>query len=302
MKILEIYPSAGIGGIETYLRKIKQYTRGHQITLYNEETSIAFKLPIFNMLYVMPLLPLDLLTLDYDVASVHGYGTIQSITVPLIAKLLGKKVLWTVHGIPDRKLLFIYDVLALIPEVLADKIIVVSDTILEERPELDLWKTEVIPCGVDFKNMKNFGKDYIFIPTRYNKEGSKNAREAIKALRYVPYSPFNLRHEHMNESYSNSILSICPSKKEGFCLSFFESWACGTPALMCHTGASYMVREICPRYIMEGNEIHTIVANIVDVMYDENRKTVIKKMQAWIKKNLNWEKICKDRIKLMGDE
>ena len=69
-------------------------------------------------------------------------------------------------------------------------------------------------------------------------EGEGEGLKAEAAKRGLPVKFLKAALKDMPGIYSSASLTVLPSEYEGFGLSVFESWACGTPAISTRVGAS----------------------------------------------------------------
>ncbi|MCS7122355.1 MAG: glycosyltransferase family 4 protein [Candidatus Micrarchaeota archaeon] len=255
---------------------------------------------------------------DYDIIHVHGYSNLFSVIGAIIGIIRGKKVVWTIHGIPDRHRLFhIYNAFA-IHLLRRAKVISVSRkierihknyTLIYNGVDLDRFR-----CNHPYKDNRivtyigrlDRDKGIERLIEEYSGEieivgsdedGYKNqliskARENVRFL--------EVDYDRINEVYCRSRYIVLPSRYEGFPMVMLESLAAERPFLATPVGEipqflEYVFGEGYRKYIIDRNIGEVIMRLDSMDLRDELRKAR-EKLQE-----LSWKRVAKKTIEVYRD-
>ncbi len=276
-------------------------------------------LPGFSSIVLPDLTSIrKLLFEDYDIIHVHGYGNIHSIIGTLIGLIRGKKVVWTIHGIPDKHRLFkIYNFVAI---HLLKKVKVIS---VSRAIESIHKKYYLIPNGIDLNKFKcnNSYKDQKYVTYIGRIDRDKNIERILKEYNgdimivgkdEDGYKNFlksiankntiftEIEYDKIVEAYCNSRYIVLPSKYEGFPMIMLESLACKRPFIATPVGE---IPEFLKSIFGEGYVKYIIDTNISEVLsrldkFDLNHELTIAREKL---KDYSWDSIADKTIQVYLD-
>lgn len=255
---------------------------------------------------------------DYDIIHVHGYSNLFSIIGAIIGMLRRKRVVWTIHGIPDRHRLFpIYNALA-IHLLRRAKVISVSRkiekihkdyTLIYNGIDLDRFRcnhpyteNRVVSYvgrldrdkGIERLIEEYKGEIEIIGPDEdgYREKLKARARENVKFL--------EIDYERINEVYCKSRYVVLPSKYEGFPMIMVESLAAERPFLATPVGEipqflEYVFGEGYKKYIIDGN-----IGEIIERLDRMDLRDELRKARERLEQ-FSWKSVAERTIEVYRD-
>lgn len=277
------------------------------------------RMPGFSSIIIPDLSSIiTLLFSDYDIVHVHGYGNLHSLLGAMVGIIRGKKVVWTVHGIPYKHKLFnIYNAIA-IHLLRRAKVISVSRSIEQIHK-----KYYLIPNGIDLERFKcnvsykeqNYAtyvgrldrdkgierllKEYkgnIMVVGR-DEDGYK---EELKRMAGSNVVFKEVEYEKIVDIYCNSKYIVLPSRYEGFPLIMLESLACERPFIATSVGEipdflRSVFGEEYVKYIID-----TDISQVLERLDKLDLNHELRKAREMLKK-YSWENIADSTIEVYKD-
>jgi len=269
-----------------------------------------FRIPGFSSLEVPhPENIKDLLTLDYEIVHVHGYGNIYSFLGALIGHLRKKKVVWTIHGIPQKGIFFtLYDLFA---RPLLNRSIVIG---VSKQTRKLTTRFIHIPNGVELRECAESYKDQIAVGYVGRLDPDKQVDRIIKEVTEFPIVIVGpdegikkdleklaqnkqvtfldpVPYEHISKIYCKLRYVILPSKYEGFPMTMLESLAHKRPFVSTPVGE---VPDFLKEMFGDGWEKYIIKDNIqktLDRLEEEELERELEQAYQKLKK-YSWKKIA----------
>ncbi|MEM1700674.1 MAG: glycosyltransferase family 4 protein [Candidatus Anstonellales archaeon] len=256
-----------------------------------------------------------LITEKYDIIHVHGYGNLFSIIGAFIGMLLGKPVVWTVHGIPDRHKLFkIYNAIA-IHLLRRAKVISVSRKIemihknyvlIYNGIDLDRFK-----CNRSYRESKyvtyigrldrDKGVDRLIdeytgdiMVVGSDEDGFINELKARSRSNVVFRE---VDYEQIVEIYCNSRYVVLPSRYEGFPMVMVESIACERPFIATPVGEiptflEYLFGNEYKKYLID-DDIRKIIDRLDRLDLSAELRRAREKLEI-----LSWDSIAEQTVRV----
>lgn len=277
------------------------------------------KIPGFSSLIIPDIKTIfEIFKRDYDIIHVHGYGNIVSLIGAIIGLIRGKKVVWTIHGIPDKHKFFIlYHSLA--------KHILKRATVISVSKNIEKIhnKYYLIPNGIDLELFKcsssykqakyvsyigrlDRDKDIIRLIREYKGEilivgkDEDNYLEELKKESKDNVKFIEVEYKDIVEIYCKSKYIVLPSKYEGFPLVMIESLACERPFIATPVGEipNFLKNIFGDEY--EKYIIDTTIDKVIDRLEKLDLTSELKKAREKLK-NYSWENIAKMTLEVYKD-
>lgn len=332
MKILIITTPQELGGGEIYVKNIVQNLPQHHflvltslqkfaaqlksesINTHNLMLSVKF-LSRFHVILFLLLAPINIVQflfyiLIFNPDIIHIQSREEQILVTPIARFLGKKVIWTLHG-PIEKGNRVVDLMFLTVSHLAKKIIAVSNFVKESINNYGIkTQSTVIYHGVDLKKFKpattGSNKKIIgFIGRLVDiKRPELFLQVALYILKKIPNSESWIVGEGSMEKKIKSIIStasmdnrvrllgfiedvdniiknftilLITSRTEGLSVSALEAIASGVPVASMRVGALSEVIDEEIGMLIDSDDPKVIADRVIAIIKDDNLLAKLKK-------------------------
>lgn len=331
MKILIITTPQELGGGEIYVKNIVKSLPQHQflvltslqkfvaqlksesINTHNLILGVKF-LSRFHVILFLLLAPINIVQflfylLIFNPDIIHIQSQEEQILVTPISRLLGKKVIWTLHG-PIEKGNRVVDWMFLKTSQLVNKIIAISDFV---KRSMDIYgiktQTTVIHHGVDLKKFKPattktnkkiigyvgrlvdikrpelFLNVAIYILRRFTNaqawivgEGRiEKKMESIASTLADNRIKFLGFREDVDKIIKNFTILLITSETEGLNVSALEAIASGVPVASVKVGALSEVVNDETGILIDSNDPREIADKVIAVIQDDNLLAKLKK-------------------------
>ncbi len=274
------------------------------------------KIPGFSSLYVPhPESIYDILTMDYDIIHVHGYGNLYALIGAFVGLLRGKKVVWTIHGIPQKGIFFtLYDLFA---RPLLKRSIVIG---VSSKTSKLIKQFHHIPNGVELKNCMGSYKEQVAVGYIGRLDPDKRVDRLIKEVKSFPIVIVGpdegmrkklekmaedkqvtfldpVPYEEISQIYCKLRYVVLPSKYEGFPMVMLESLAHKRPFVSTPVGEvpmflKEMFGDKYKKYIINGT-IEETLQKLEKEDLDEELEQAYKKLEKY-----SWENIAKKTLEV----
>lgn len=332
MRIMIVTTPQELGGGETYIKGLIKGLPNHKflvLTSLHEFkkqldlegirshliiTSIKFlnRLHILFFLILSPLNAIQYLyfLLIFNPDIVHIQSREEQILVTPIARLLGKKVIWTLHG-PVERGNRVIDIMFSVASLLVSKIIAVSNFIKESAQSFGIKNpTVVIYHGIDLKNfrpmdVKNDQKIVGFVGRLVKVKrpeiflrvsarilekmtsvqawiiGSGNLKAELE--RQISILPFKNRfkflgfRKDMENVMRQLTVLLITSRTEGLDFSALEAIATGVPVIAVNVGALPEIINKETGFLIDSEDPEIIADKLSSVLQDKELLAKLKK-------------------------